>query len=76
VLIFGSPMGPLAQLGLLLPHDANCIYAELLARAGFVVSSWGFIFLCLELKSFVFNIYHVLMTMISFNVQFGDKSIT
>lgn len=74
VLVFGAASGPLSQLASILPEDVRAALVKIASRTGAVVVGLWFVLLCLELKSFIFNIYHVVMTSIRWTVEYPDDA--
>ena len=62
VFLFCQTNGLVAKLVALLPHGA-CI-KDAAIRVAYVMVGWSFVYLLLMLKSFVFNIYAIVMNML------------
>ncbi|HEV2292240.1 MAG TPA: hypothetical protein VGR35_00195 [Tepidisphaeraceae bacterium] len=75
ILLFGAPGGAVTQLSRALGSFRHP-FEVLLTRGCTVVVAVWFVLLCLELKSFVFNIYHVVMTSIRWTVEFDEAETT
>ena len=61
------PNGPVTSLLLLMPGDE--LTRLWLARIGFVLVAAAFVYVLLLLKSFVFNIHHVVMTALRWSME-------
>jgi hypothetical protein len=71
VLVFGAGGGPISLLTHSLPANLENGVRQIIVRVTVLVVSVWFVQLCLELESFVFNIYHVVMTSVRFACEFG-----
>lgn len=65
--IFAFPNGPLSDLLDYLP--GNEMAKRNVARIGFIILSSSMVYVLLLLKSFVFNIYHIVMTGLRWSIE-------
>jgi hypothetical protein len=72
VLILGAAGGVATQLIGLLPNQLQLVFDRILPRLCAFLIGVLFVVVCLELKSFIFNIYHVVMTSIRWSVEYPD----
>jgi hypothetical protein len=71
VMIFGHKKGLVSILASLSPNPEKIIF--ILVNGTYIVLFAGYYFLLMQLKSFVFNIYHAVMTSIRWNAEGYDK---
>jgi len=75
VVVFGPADGVLSRLAAVLPEGSQMVFRQFAARASFFIMGGWFILLALELKSFVFNIYHLVMSLIRWAAEFPDVAV-
>lgn len=71
VIIFGHKKGLVSILANLSPNPEKIIF--ILVNGTYIILFSGYYFLLMQLKSFVFNIYHAVMTSIRWNAEGYDK---
>lgn len=71
IIVFGSKSGVVSYL-IMLSDDAAAI-REWVASAAQVLLATGFYFILMQLKSFVFNMHHAVMTSLKWKWDRGDK---
>jgi hypothetical protein len=69
ILVFGASGGAIQQVANAFGGTVRAI----VARTGMVLMGASFFWILLELKSFIYNIYHVMMTSISWMIEFDPE---
>lgn len=72
VLLFCQPRGVVPSLVKLMPH-ASCI-RDILIKTGYVVLGASFVYLLLMLKSFIFNVYAIVMNILRWEYSKASDS--
>jgi hypothetical protein len=74
ILIFGASNGAITQIVSALPTSQYGFVDQVIPRGTAVILSSWFVLLSLELKSFVYNIYQVVMTSIRWTEEHPETS--
>ena len=76
IAVFGKKGVPISFAASLLPAFAHALMTTVIARSTmFVVGIW-LIWLVLELKSFMFNLYHVVVMSIRWTIEYPDPDMS